>query len=74
MEVGGQLHAPAALLPGKNLGTLGGAQSRSESFEEEGSILPLAEFDHRTIQPLVYSYINYVTSAPFNTIYNDNHG
>jgi hypothetical protein len=53
---------------------LGGAQSRSESFEEEGSILPLAEFDHRTIQPLVYSYINYVTSAPFNTIYNDNHG
>jgi len=55
MKVSGQLHAPAALPAGKNLGThcIGGwvgPESRSWWFRELKHFFPLPEFESRTVQ------------------------
>jgi hypothetical protein len=56
MEVSGQLHAPAALPPIKNLGgthwSVGGPQRRSGRFGEEKIIIPPPGFKPRIVQPL----------------------
>jgi hypothetical protein len=56
MEVSGLLHVSAALIPGKNSGTLlnrrlGVPQSQSDPYENDKNFLPLPGFEHRTIQP-----------------------
>jgi hypothetical protein len=57
MEVSGQLHAPAALPPGKqtlvHIGRrLGGPQSRSGCGGEEKNSQPVPGFESPIIQPL----------------------
>jgi hypothetical protein len=56
MRVGGQLHAPAALPPGKRPGT----QGRSRLLRNIS--LP-AGFDPRTIQPIASLYTDYAIPA-----------
>jgi len=56
MEVSGQLHAPAALLPAKGPWypldrRMGGPQSRSEHGGEEKSSQPLSGLESPIIQP-----------------------
>jgi hypothetical protein len=57
--VGGQRHAPAALLPGKNRyllhRRLGGPQGRSGRVRK---ISPLPGFDPRTVQPVASRFID----------------
>jgi hypothetical protein len=65
MGVGGQLHAPAALPPGKTRYTLyrrlGGPQGRSGRLRK---ISPTPGFDPRTVQPVASRYIDYAIPAP----------
>jgi len=64
MGVGGQRHAPAALLPGKIqyplYGRLGGPQGRS-GRERKISLLP--HFDPRTVQPIASRYTDWAIPA-----------
>ena len=57
MWVGGQRHAPAALLPGKTryplYGKLGRPHDRSEQVRK---ISPTPGFDPRTVQPVANRY------------------
>jgi hypothetical protein len=53
MKVGGQLHAPAALLPVREPG---GPQGR---FERVRQISPPPGFDSRTFQPVANRYTDY---------------
>jgi hypothetical protein len=60
MDVNGEHHSPAALLPGKNLHyplnrRLVGPQSHSGRFGEEMNLMLLSDFEHRTFQPVVWS-------------------
>ena len=57
MELSDQPHASAALTSGKNSSThrvrrLGGPQCLSGRFEEQKNVLPLPEFEPRTVQPV----------------------
>jgi hypothetical protein len=61
MEVTGQLHAPAALPPGKDPGylidrRLGGPQSRSGRGGEEKNSQPLPGLEPPIIQPVAQRY------------------
>jgi hypothetical protein len=60
MEVGGQLHTPAALLPGMTqyplYRRLGRPQGRSGRVRK---ISPPPEFDPRTFQPVASRYTDY---------------
>jgi hypothetical protein len=61
MEVSGQLHAPAALPPGKETllpicRRLGGPQSRSGYGGEEKNSHPLPGLETPIIQPVAQSY------------------
>ena len=61
MRVGGQLHAPAALFPGKRPGSplyrrLGGPQGRSGRVRK---IAPTPGFDPRTVQPVASRCTDY---------------
>jgi hypothetical protein len=59
MRVDGQLHAPAALPPGKRPGTHfigGGPQGRSGRVRK---ISPPPGFDTRTVQPVASLYTDY---------------
>jgi hypothetical protein len=71
MGVGGQLHTPAALPPGKRpryplYRRLGGPQGRSERVRK---ILPPPGFDPQTVQPVASRYTNYATPAHKNKVY-----
>jgi hypothetical protein len=57
MRVGGQIHAPAALPPGKRLG---GAQGRSGRLRK---ISPPPGFDPLTVQPVASRYTDYAIPA-----------
>jgi hypothetical protein len=50
MEASGKHHAPTALPPGKDTGTLGGPQNRWGPFREEQNILALIGSEPRNIQ------------------------
>jgi hypothetical protein len=57
MQVNGQLHASAALRPGKKPDThwrenFGGPQSRSGGFWRGENLFPLSGVEYRTIQPV----------------------
>ena len=58
MRVGGQHHAPAALLPGKT--RLGGPQGLSEWVRK---ISPPPGFDPRTVQPVASRYTDWANLA-----------
>jgi hypothetical protein len=64
--VGGQQHAPAALLPGKIRDPLyrrlGGTQGRSGRVRE---ISPPPWFDPRTVQPVASRYTNWATGPTY---------
>jgi len=54
MEVSGKSHAPTALSPGKNAGTLGvwdwvGPTADPNCFWRRENLLPLPEFEARTL-------------------------
>ena len=58
MEMCDQLHAPAALPPGNNLGTplkrrLGGPQSLSGRFGKEKNVSSLPAIKPRIVQPIL---------------------
>jgi hypothetical protein len=62
MEVCGQLHAHAALPPGKDpryplYRRLGGPQSRSGRYEKEKNRLPLPEIELRLLGRLIRSLV-----------------
>jgi hypothetical protein len=65
MGVGGQLHAPAAIPPGKTLyplyRRLGGPQTRSGQVRK---ISPITGFDPRTVQPVASRYNDWANPAP----------
>jgi len=65
MEVGGQLHVPAALHPGNTRYLLhrglGRLQRRSGQVRK---ISPSPGFDNRNVQPVASRYTEYVTPAP----------
>ena len=54
MALGGQLHAPTALPPGKRPGThcIGGWVGPRVGLDGCGKILPPPGFDPRTVQPV----------------------
>jgi hypothetical protein len=57
MEESGQLHAPAALPPGKNLRIYGlggwvGTRTGLDGFGRETILLPLPEFEALTVCPI----------------------
>jgi hypothetical protein len=58
MEMSGQLHAPAALAPGKEPldRSLGGLQSRTGRYGEEKNSGPFPGLEPPTIQPVAQSY------------------
>ena len=58
MGVGGQIHAPAALPPGKRPGThcIGGWVGPRASLDSCKKSRPLLGFDPRTVQPVVSHY------------------
>jgi len=61
MVVNGQLHAPAALYPGKKVGvhsTAGwmGPRAGLDSFREEKTLLLLPGFEPRIVQPIGSRY------------------
>ena len=64
MGVGGQRHAPAALLPGKTryplYRRLGGPQGRSGRVQK---ILPIPGFDPRTVQHVASRYTDWAIPA-----------
>jgi hypothetical protein len=72
--VSGQLHAPAALPPGKSpqyplYRTLGGPQSQSGRCEEEKILEPTGTrtLDPSVVQPVASRYTNYAILAPVST-------
>ena len=71
MGVGGQRHAPAALLPGKIRYPLyrrmGGPQDR---FGRARKISPPPGFDPRTVQPVASRYTDWAIQAPLIDIKN----
>jgi hypothetical protein len=69
MEVSGQLHALAALPPGKEPWypldrRLGGSQSRSGRGGEEKNSQPLPGIEPPIIQPLAQRYTDWAFTAP----------
>ena len=66
MRLGGQRHAPAALLPEKTqyplYRTKGGPQGRSGRVRK---ISPLPGFDPRTVQPAASRYTDCAIPAPY---------
>ena len=68
MGLGGQRHAPAALLPGKTRyplrRRLGGPQGRSARVRK---ISPPPGFNPRTVQPVASRYIDWAIPAPLTT-------
>jgi hypothetical protein len=61
MVVSGQLHAPAALSPGKNVGIHSiagwmGPRADLDSFGEEKMFLPMPGYEPRTVQPIGNRY------------------
>jgi hypothetical protein len=75
MRVGGKLHAPAALPPGKETRyplyrRLGGPQGRCVRVRK---ISPTPGFDPRTVQPVASRYTDWAIAAMFpilNTVDN----
>jgi hypothetical protein len=69
MGVGGQRHAPAALLPEKTWypmnRKLGEPQSQSGRVRKT---LPLPGFDPQTIQPIASRYTDYAIPAPIGQL------
>jgi hypothetical protein len=73
MDVGGQSHAPTALLPGKcpryalNR-RLGGPHNQSGRFGEEINFLPLSKSEPRTVQHVTWSLyqLRYLASTNIN--------
>jgi hypothetical protein len=65
MGVGGQRHAPAALLPGKRLGThcVGGWVGPRASLHECRKSRPAPGFDPRTVDPVATCF--YITVIVF---------
>jgi hypothetical protein len=59
MGVGGQRHAPAALLPGETR-RLGGPQGRSGRVRK---ISPPPGFDPQTLEPIASRYTDYAVPA-----------
>jgi len=64
MEVNGQIHSPAVLIPAKNHGihyTGGweGPRERPEGFGEDNSLLLLLGFEPWTLQPVASYYTVY---------------
>ena len=66
----GQLHASAVLFPAnKHLPlcrTIVGPQSWSWSLRKRENLLPLQEFDPRTVQPVWSRHTNYAIPSPVN--------
>ena len=64
--VGGQRHAPAALPPGKRLGTpcTGGWVGRKAGLGGCGISHPPPGFDPRTVQPVASRYTDYALPDP----------
>jgi hypothetical protein len=58
MRVGGQLHVPAALPPGKRPGThcIGGWVGPRAGLDRCGKSRPQPGFDPRTVQPVTSRY------------------
>jgi hypothetical protein len=54
MEVSGQLHAQAALLPRRDVRMLHGPQSRSGHCDIQKNLLPLPRIEPRPYSPLLY--------------------
>ena len=56
--MGGQRHAPAALLPGHRPGThcIGGWVGSRAGQDVHGKSIPPKGFDHRTVQPVASRY------------------
>ena len=69
MGVGGQHHAPTALLPGKTryplYRRLGGRQDRSERVRKTS---PPPGFDPRTVQPVASRFTDWTIPGAFITI------
>jgi len=61
MGVGGQRHAPAALLPENRLGThfIGGWLGPRAGLDKCGKISPTTGFDPRTVQHVASHYTDY---------------
>jgi hypothetical protein len=71
MEVSCQLHAPAALPPGKEpryplYGRLGGPQSRSGRSGEKKNSQPLSGLEPQIIQPVAQRYTTELTRFLFS--------
>jgi hypothetical protein len=62
MGVGGQRHAPAALLPGKTPGAGGWVGPRA-GLEQVRNISPPPGFDPPTLQPVANRYTDYAVPA-----------
>ena len=64
--VGGQIHVPAALPPGKGLGThcTGGWVGPKAGLDGCGKISPPPGFDPRTVQPVAIHYTDFGIPAP----------
>ena len=62
MEVSGELHAPAALPPGKyfrtthRIGGWVGPRAGLDGFGEKKSLFSIPEFEPRTVQPVASRY------------------
>jgi hypothetical protein len=69
MRVGGQLHTPAALPPGKRPGThcIGGWMGPRAGLDGCGKSRPPPGFDTRTVQPVASRYTNYAIPVPTHT-------
>ena len=64
MGVGGQHHAPAALLPGKTRYPLYRRLSRPQGWSGQvWKISPPPEFDPRTVKPVASHYTDCATAA-----------
>jgi hypothetical protein len=64
MRVGGQLHTPVALPPGKRPGThcVGGWVDPRAGLDGCEKISPPPGFDPRTVQPVASRYTDYANS------------
>jgi hypothetical protein len=65
MKVGGQIHAAAALPPGKRPGThcIGGLVGPRAGLDGCGKSRPPPGFDPRTVQPVASRYTDYAIPA-----------
>jgi hypothetical protein len=71
MEVSGEIHAPAALTPGKNPGTHcieGCVGPRASLYCNGKNLLLLPRFEPRNVQPAASRYTNYAIPAPSPSI------